>query len=53
MTLIKGAGQWCDFSRNMLQRTVDHSIKDYNLLVIGNKSLLCEGNYLKSHCEDL
>jgi DNA repair exonuclease SbcCD ATPase subunit len=39
--------------RNALQRAVDHSIEDYILLVIGNKSLLSERNDLKSHCEDL
>jgi hypothetical protein len=32
---------------------VDHSIEDYNLLVMGNKSLLSERNELKCHCEDL
>jgi hypothetical protein len=25
--------------KNMVQRAVDHSVKDYNLLVMGNKSL--------------
>jgi hypothetical protein len=32
---------------------VDHSIKDYNLLVMGNKSLLSERNELKCRCVDL
>jgi hypothetical protein len=32
---------------------VDRSIEDYNLLVMGNKSLLSERNELKCHCEDL
>jgi hemerythrin-like domain-containing protein len=32
---------------------VDHSIEDYNLLVMGNQSLLCEHNELKCRCEDL
>jgi hypothetical protein len=39
--------------KNTLQRTVDHSVKDYNLLVIGNKSLLSERNELKCRYEDL
>jgi hypothetical protein len=39
--------------KNTLQRAVDSSIKDYNLLVMGNKSLLSERNELKCHCEDL
>jgi hypothetical protein len=39
--------------KNTLQHAVDHSIEDYNLLVMGNKSLLSERNDLKCHCEDL
>jgi hemerythrin-like domain-containing protein len=39
--------------KNTLQRALDHSIKDYNLLVMGNKSLLSEHNELKCCCEDL
>jgi hypothetical protein len=37
----------------VLQRAMDHSIEDYNLLVMGNKSLLSKCNELKCHCEDL
>jgi hypothetical protein len=32
---------------------VDHSIEDYNMLVIGNKSLLSECDDLKCRYEDL
>jgi hypothetical protein len=39
--------------KNTLQRVVDHSIEDYNLLVMGNKSLLSERNDFKCRCEDL
>jgi hypothetical protein len=39
--------------KNTLQHTLDHSIKDYNLLVMGNKSLLSERNELKCRCQDL
>jgi hypothetical protein len=39
--------------KNMLQHVVAHSVKDYNLLLMGNKSLLSERNELKCHCEDL
>jgi hypothetical protein len=39
--------------KNMLQCAVDHSVEDYNLLVMGNKSLLSERNELKCHCEEL
>jgi hypothetical protein len=39
--------------KNTLQHTVDHSVKDYNLMVMGNKSLLSERNELKCHCKDL
>jgi formiminotetrahydrofolate cyclodeaminase len=39
--------------KNTLQCTVDHSIEDYNLVVIGNKSLLSKRNDLKCRWEDL
>jgi hypothetical protein len=39
--------------KSMLQCALDHSIEDYNLLVIGNKSLLFEHNELKCRCVDL
>jgi hypothetical protein len=39
--------------KNMLQCDVDHSIEDYILMVMGNKSLLHERNELKCRCEDL
>jgi hypothetical protein len=39
--------------KNVLQHAVDHSIEDYNLLVIGNKSLLSECNDLKCRYKDL
>jgi hypothetical protein len=38
---------------DMLQRVVDHSIKDYNLLVAGNKSLASKHDELKYRCEGL
>jgi hypothetical protein len=48
---------WCiaelEEDKNTLQRTMDHSVEDYNLLVMGNRSLWSERNELKSHCEDL
>jgi hypothetical protein len=39
--------------KNTLQCALDHSIEDYNLLVMGNKSLLSERNELKCNCEAL
>jgi hypothetical protein len=36
-----------------LQHTVDNEIKDYNLLMEGNKSLLAERNDFHYYCEDL
>jgi hypothetical protein len=39
--------------KDTLQRTVDHGIKDYNLLVMGNKSLASERDELKSRCKGL
>jgi hypothetical protein len=36
-----------------LQRAVDNGVKDYNLLLEGNKSLLAEHNDFHYHCEDL
>jgi hypothetical protein len=39
--------------KNALQCAVDHGIEDYNLLVIGNKSLLSERNDLKCRCEEV
>jgi hypothetical protein len=39
--------------KSTLQHALDHSIKDYNALVMGNKSLLSEHNKLKCCCEDL
>jgi hypothetical protein len=33
--------------KNMLHHIVDHSIEDYNVLVMGNKSLSSERNELK------
>jgi uncharacterized protein YydD (DUF2326 family) len=38
---------------DMLQRSVDSGIEDYNLLQEGNKSLLGEHNELCYHTEDL
>jgi hypothetical protein len=37
----------------MLQHVVDHTVKDYNLLVMGNKSLLSKRSELKCCCKDL
>jgi hypothetical protein len=39
--------------KSMLQHALDHSVEDYNVLVMGNKSLLSERNELKCRCEDL
>jgi hypothetical protein len=39
--------------KDVLQRTVEHGIEDYDLLVIGNRSLLFEHVELKSRCEGL
>jgi hypothetical protein len=39
--------------KDVLQRIVDHGIKDYDLLVTGNKSLASERDELKSRCEGL
>jgi hypothetical protein len=39
--------------KDALQRAVDHGIKDYDLLVMGNKSLASERDELESRCEGL
>jgi hypothetical protein len=39
--------------RDTLQRAVDHSIEDYNLVVMGNGNLLSERDELKHRYEDL
>jgi hypothetical protein len=36
-----------------LRCTIDRGIKDYDLLVMGNKSLTSERDELKSRCEGL
>jgi hypothetical protein len=36
-----------------LQQVMDNGVKDYNLLMEGNKSLLAEHNDFSYHCEDL
>jgi hypothetical protein len=42
-----------DNDKDMLQHAVDHGIKDYDLLVMGNKNLSSECNELKIHCKGL
>jgi hypothetical protein len=37
--------------KDVLQHAIDHGIEDYNLLVMGNKSLASECDELKSRCE--
>jgi hypothetical protein len=39
--------------KDAMQRAVDHGIEDYDLLVMGNKSLASERDELESHCEGL
>jgi FtsZ-binding cell division protein ZapB len=39
--------------KDALQRTVDHGIKDYDMLVTSNKNLSSEHDELKSHCKGL
>jgi hypothetical protein len=39
--------------KDVLQRVVDHGIKDYDLLVTGNKCVAFERDEFKSHCEGL
>jgi hypothetical protein len=39
--------------KDVLQCAVDHGIEDYNLLVVGNKSLASKRDELKSRCEGL
>jgi hypothetical protein len=39
--------------KDVLQRTADHGIKDYHLLVTSNKNLMSERDELKSHYEGL
>jgi hypothetical protein len=36
-----------------LQRSLDNGVEDYNLLMVGNESLLAECNDLLPHAEDL
>jgi hypothetical protein len=42
-----------EIDKDTLQRAVDQSIEDCNLVVVGNKNLLSEHYELKHHCEDL
>jgi hypothetical protein len=39
--------------KDALRCTIDRGIKDYDLLVMGNKSLTSERDELKSRCEGL
>jgi hypothetical protein len=41
-----------EVEKSMLQCTVDNGIKDYNLLMVGNASLLAERNDFRYPCED-
>jgi hypothetical protein len=42
-----------EMERSTLQHAVDNGVKDYNLLMAGNESLLAERNDFCYHCEDL
>jgi hypothetical protein len=39
--------------RSTLQQAMDNGVNDYNLLLVGNKSLLAECNDFHYHCEYL
>jgi SMC interacting uncharacterized protein involved in chromosome segregation len=42
-----------EVEKNTMQRAVDNGIEDYNLLMVGNESLLAERNDFRYRCEEL